>query len=221
LSRAGMSRRSLLAMFGAGAVTLAVGACTSDKPVQTAAAAASTSALGPLYTETLTLIGMYDQAIATSAPLVGLLGPLREETRQHAVALAALMSAVAPSISAGPSPSGVPMPPPSGAATPTVTPTSTAPSGSASGEPSEGPSTPASGPASAGSPSGSVSSGPSSGSPSASATLPVAATRAALIAAEKTAQTNATTACLAAPADQVAVLASIAACRATHVAALA
>ena len=64
---------------------------------------------------------MYDQAIATSGPLTGVLGPLREETRQHAIALAALMSAVAPAISAGPSPSGVPMPPPSGAATPTAT----------------------------------------------------------------------------------------------------
>jgi hypothetical protein len=221
VSRAGMSRRSLLAAFGAGAVALGVGACTTDKPPQTATAAASTSALGPLYTETLTLIGMYDQAIATSAPLTGLLGPLREETRQHAIALAALMSAVAPSISAGPSPSGVPMPPPSGAASPTATviaPSAT-PSGPASGGPSEGPSGLPSGPASV-PPSGSASSGPS-GSPSGSATLPVAATRATLMAAEKTAQANATTACLTAPSDQVAVLASIAASRATHVAALA
>jgi hypothetical protein len=38
--------------------------------------------------------------------------------------------------------------------------------------------------------------------------------------AEKTAQTHAVAACVAAPFDRVAVLASIAACLATHVAAL-
>jgi hypothetical protein len=220
-ARAGMSRRALLTAFGAGAVTLAVGACTSPPP-KTAAAAASNSALGPLYTETLALIGIYDQAIATSGPLTGILGPLREETRQHAIALASLMRAVAPQISAGPSPSGVPMPPPSGVAAPTAT--STTPANQPSDEPSGAPSdawsgTPSS--PSAGAPSSGPSS-PSAGAPSSgSASTPTGSTLGALIAAEKTAQANATTACLTAPADQVAVLASIAASRATHVAALA
>ncbi len=212
-----MSRRSLLAAFGAGAVGLAVSACTSaPPPAKTAAVAAATSPLGPLYTETLTLLSMYDQAIAASAPRTGILGPLREQTRQHAVALAALMGAVAPSIPAGPDPSGVPMPPPSGPATATPsTPASIAPStgqvsGAPSGIPSDEPS------------SGTPSEAPSSGVPSSGPTsLLPASTRAPLIAAEKAAQADVTTACLTAPADQVAVLASIAAARATHVAALA
>jgi hypothetical protein len=198
-SRTGISRRSLLSAFGAGAVAITVSACSSDPPPppKTADQAAATNSLGPLYTETLALITMYDGAIAANGPIIGLLGPLREETRQHAVALAALMNAVAPQISAGPSPNGVPMPPTPGPSP--ATPTSATPSPTPDAQ----------------------AGAPTSAPPSGPALTAAAEARSALMAAEKTAQANATTASLAAPDSQVAVLASIAASRATHVAALA
>lgn len=206
-SRTGVSRRALLAAFGAGAVALAVGGCADHTPRATPAAdAAKSSPLGPLYAETLALIATYDQAIAANTTLTGFFGPLREQTRQHAIALAALMNAAGPPIAVGPSPSGVPMPPMPAASPSTVSPSA-----------SSAPATP--------SPtSDSQAAGPTTTPPSAPASpllaTPVAA-RATLASAEKTAQANAASASLTAPASQVAVLASIAACRATHVAVLA
>ncbi len=134
--------------------------------------------LGPLYTETTALVDAYDRAMAATPELVPLAGQLRDECRQHATALAALIGIAAPAIPPGPDPSGSTRP------SPPATPSPPAPS------------------------------------PSASPADPTVAARAQLSTAEKTAQQNAVNACVAAPADRVAVLASIAACRATHVAAL-
>ena len=232
--RSGVSRRSLLAAFGAGGVAIVIAGCGSPAPpAKTADAVAASNPLGPLYTETLALISQYDQAIAGNATITGLLGPLREETRQHAIAIAALMGAATPPIAAGPSPSGVPVPtgsagvpvhpaatsPPASSAPPPVpTPTSDA-TRLPTTEPTASPTTGASG-----LPTG-LASGLPSGLPSAPPSMvpagnPIAA-KAVLATAEKTAQANAVSACLTAPADQVAVLASIAACRATHVVVLA
>jgi hypothetical protein len=193
--RRGLTRRTALAGLGAGAVAFAVAGCDSAPALaKPAAATLGKDALGPIYTETMTLITTYDTAITNNPTLVGLLGPLRDEHRQHAVALAALMGIAAPAVSPGPNSSGTPMPPaPSPAAS------------TASGSPSA----PVSGPPTAPPPSPAPAAGPET-----------APARALLSAAEKTAQSNAITACVSAPTDRVAVLASIAACRATHVAAL-
>ena len=173
-----LTRRTALAGLGAAGAVLAVAGCTSH-PARPTAKAVGDDPLGPLYTETTALITTYDQAMAANPALVALAGPLREEHRRHAVAIAALIGIAAPAISAGPSPNGLPLP-------------------------SAGPSTPPARPS-------------PSASPGVDTTAPA---RVALSTAEKTAQRNAVAACLAAPAGRVPVLASIAACRATHVAAL-
>ncbi|HEY2792759.1 MAG TPA: hypothetical protein VGJ28_10395 [Micromonosporaceae bacterium] len=170
--RPGLTRRVVLTGTGLGALALA--GCSSPPVAKATAATLTKDPLGPLYTETLALITKYDQSIATAPALAPLAAPLREEHRQHATALAALMDIAAPRVSAAPNAAGRAMPP------------VTAPAPSAA--PSSDPAT--------------------------------AATRAQLAAAEATAQTNAVAACMRGPASRAAVLASIAACRASHVAAL-
>jgi hypothetical protein len=163
-----LTRRAALT----GAVALVLAGCTSTpQRARPTGATVSSDPLGPLYTETLTLITSYDRTTATTPQLGILTEPLREDHRQHAIALAALMGIAAPSISASPGVGGRPMPP-------TSVPVPTA----------------------------GTTFDPDS-----------AAARTALLAAERTAQTNAVTACLAASPARAVVLASIAACRATHV----
>ncbi len=205
-----LSRRRLLgtASAGAAAITLSpmLSGCTSAPP-KTVDQLVGTDPLGPLYTETVNLIGVYDQALAARTDLAAVLGQLREENRRHAIALAGLMGALNPPIPAGSITGG----------------SSTGSSGAASTpeinqSPTNGSEVPGSaGPASAGPTSpGAASTGPSS--PAAASTGPPSI--ATLSNAEKTAQANAAAACLAATGSRVPVLASIAACRSTHVAAL-
>ena len=156
----------MAAIAGAAAVTVA-GCTKAPVLAKPSATTIATDPLGPLYEETTRLISTYDQSMATVPDLINLLGPLREDHRQHANALASLLGIATPAITAGPMPSA---------------------------------STPAA-------------------PPSASLTGSMIA-RAALADAEKSAQASATLAAMSAPAGRVAVLASIAACRATHVAVL-
>jgi len=214
-----LTRRTALAGLAATGAALAVAACT-PKQTTSAAELIASDALGPEYTETSQLIAQYDRALASAPALVELLGPLREEHRQHLIALASLIGLAMPAVSAGPHPSGIPLPPPH----PTVPPSTTASPSSSAGTPpsvTSGSSTspagsappidlaPSSSPATSLLPSGSPSTG-----------LSTAAIKAQLSAAEKTAQTNAVAACISVAADRVPILAAIAACRATHVAAL-
>jgi hypothetical protein len=176
-----VTRRRVLGFAGlsatAAALAPALAACSSPPPSKTVdQAVRADPTLGPLYTETVNLISAYDQAIGTNPELAPALGQLREEHRQHAIALAGLMGAVHPAISAGPVTVG----------------------------PSTGPSAVATRPPAA------PGSSPSAGTVTAD-----------LATVEKTAQSNAVTACLAATGERIAVLASIAASRSTHVAALA
>jgi hypothetical protein len=172
-----LNRRAAFGLFGAGAAALALAACHSGPAeAKPAGATIGQDPLGPLYTETTTLVSTYDKAIAANPTLVHLIAPMREDHRQHAVALAALMGIADPGITPGPDPSGAPMPARTVPPRPVTIP---------------------------------------------SAVGTAAAARAVLSTAEKNAQVNAMNGCLAAPAARAAVLASIAACRATHVAALA
>jgi hypothetical protein len=173
-----VTRRHVLGAAGltaaAAAAAPALAGCSSPPPPKTVdQTVAQDATIGPLYTETTALITAYDQAITDNPALAAALGQLREEHRQHAIALAGLMGAMNPSITPGATTAG--------------------PSMVASGAP----------PA------------PPPPNPSASAIA------GSLSTAEKTAQGNAASACLAATGDRVVVLASIAACRSTHVAALA
>jgi hypothetical protein len=217
-----LTRRTALAGLAATGAALAVAACT---PKQTTSAAdlIASDALGSAYTETSQLIAQYDRALASAPALVELLGPLREEHRQHLIALASLIGLAMPAVSAGPHPSGIPLPPPHPTTTPLTKPTTASPPSSAGTPPSvaSGSST---SPAGSAPPTGlAPSSSPAtsvlpSGSPSTE--LSTAAIRAQLSAAEKTAQANAVAACISVAADRVPIVAAIAACRATHVAAL-
>lgn len=171
-----LTRRTTLVGLGAaglGAVAVTLGACSSGKPGKTIDQAIGTDPIGALYSETINLIAAYDQAIAAAGDLAPALGQLRDEQRQHALAIAGLMGTVKPSISAAPNASGASISPSEAA---------TAKAGKSS---------------------------PAPGSPVAS-----------LSDAEKAAARNAANACTSAPADRVATLAAIAACRSTHVAAL-
>lgn len=106
--RPALTRRQTLAGFGAiglGAAAALTG-CTSEAKAPTAAAAAASDPLGPLYTETLSLINAYDQAINADPEAGAVLEQLRDEHRQHAIALAGLMGAADPAISSGPYASG-------------------------------------------------------------------------------------------------------------------
>lgn len=103
-----LSRRT--ALFGFGVVSLSAAAvsvsgCTSDKPAKTIDQVVGSDSLGLLYTETLSLIDAYDQAMRAEPAAVAL-GQLRDEHRQHALALAGLMGVVKPSISPAPNASG-------------------------------------------------------------------------------------------------------------------
>lgn len=168
-----LTRRATLAGLGLGTLALATG-CTLRKTAS-AADVVRADPLGPLYTETTVLISTYDTAIADRPELIETIGQLRDEHRQHLIALASLIGIAAPTITPGPFASG----------------TSASPSA------------------------------PPSPAPTRSADDPVVVTRDSLREAEKIAQLNAVSACLDAPTARIAVLASIAACRATHVAALA
>ena len=196
-----LSRRGALAGIGSVGMALALGGtalagtaalsgCTA-KQTRSAADLIASDPLGPLYTETQALITSYDSAMTQAPQLVAVLGALREEHRQHLVALASLIGLAAPAVSAGPDTTGSTTAPPEN---PTPIETGSAP------VPEPGTTT-------------TVTSAPP-------ATGPGTDTRTTLSTAEKTAQQHAVAACLAAPAGRVAVLASIAACRATHVAAL-
>jgi hypothetical protein len=225
-----LTRRTALAGLAATGAALAVAACT-PKQTTPAAELIASDALGPAYTETSQLIAQYDRALASAPALVELLGPLREEHRQHLIALASLIGLAMPAVSAGPHPSGIPLPPPHptasgsapGTTTPTTMPTTASPASSAGTPPSvaAGSSTPPEGSAP---PTGlTPSSSPTTSvlpSGSASTGLGTAAITAQLSAAEKTAQANAVAACISVAADRVPIVAAIAACRATHVAAL-
>lgn len=215
-----LTRRRALASLVAAGATLAVAGCT-PKQTTPAAELIAGDALGPTYTETLQLIATYDRALASAPELVDLLGPLREEHRQHLIALASLIGLAMPVVSPGPHPSGIPLPPPLPAASPSVpsstnptagspavTPGSTPPSTAGSGTPSTPPGSPAT-----------STSGPAAPSGSPTGVGP-AAIKAQLSAAEKTAQTNAAAVCISVAAERVPIVAAISACRATHVAAL-
>jgi len=252
-SGAQLTRRAALAGLAATGAALAIAGCT-PKQTTSAAQLIAGDALGPVYTETEQLIRHYDAALTSSPALVALLGPLREEHRQHLTALASLIGLAMPAVSPGPNPSGVPLPPPhptaggSSAAAPPASPTPGpdtpgTPIGRAAGPPGVGGTTATAGTAgstatagTAGSTATAASPPPSGGSApgSASATgsplgagsassspLPTPAMiKTQLSTAEKTAQTNAVAACIAVDADRVPIIAAIAACRATHIAAL-
>lgn len=177
-----LDRRTTLAGIGLTTLALAIGGCTPGR-AKSVSTTLRTDPLGPLFTQTTALIRTYDTTIARYPALAPIIGRLRDEQRQHAIALAALMGIPAPAITPGPDASGISLAP-SIPATPSV---------------------PASVP-------------PGSPVPTAD---PLAAARATLRDAEKTAQLDTVAACLNAVPDRVAVLASIAASRATHVAALA
>jgi hypothetical protein len=201
-----LTRRGALTGFAGLAIAatgLGFAGCTSTRPPPSDAEVLARDPLGRMYAETKQLIERYDSAMAAAPAIAGLLGPLREEHRQHLIALASLINIPVPTISAAADASGVPLPSGPGSTQPVhPTPSGTSPQGPSSIGPTGAGQT-TSPPASA------------SGSPADATT-----TRAALSAAESTAQRNAVTACLAAPTSRVAVLASIAACLATHVAAL-
>lgn len=194
-----LTRRGALAGIGAVGAALAAGGtavgalagCTA-KQTRSAADLIASDPLGPLYTETRTLIAAYDAAMVQAPELVPVIGALREEHRQHLVALASLIGLAAPAVSAGPDTTG----------STTAPPTDPTPVGSGSAPPSPEPGT---APTTTTAP-------PATGA--------AADTRTTLSNAEKTARQHAAAACLAAPAGRVAVLASIAACLATHVMAL-
>lgn len=191
------SRRSALAGIGAAGLALALAGCTK-RVTRPAADVIAGDPLGPFYTETIDLIATYDQAIASTPAILGTAGPLREDHRQHAIALAALIGIAAPAISVGPG----------------ATPVSGPPSPPGSSHPA-GPSQPA-GPAGPSRPAGS--SQPATPAPGGSGLSdPVTAARSALSTVENTAQLDAVQACLAATGDRLAVLASIAVSRACHV----
>jgi len=177
----GLSRRRALAALGAGGTALVLAACTrkvATPPIDPM----TKDNLAALYAETIALIATYDQALAASPTLARLLGPMRDDHRQHAVAIAALVGSPDPKIPVGVNPSGIPLggPPPPSSASPTPPlPSSTV------------------------------------------APADPATSRATVTAAEKTAQLNSVKACNEADTARVAVLASIAASRAEHVAALA
>ncbi|HZD98415.1 MAG TPA: twin-arginine translocation signal domain-containing protein [Micromonosporaceae bacterium] len=222
-----MTRRSALAGLAAAGAALALAGCT-PKQTTSAAQLIAGDGLGPLYTEASRLVAQYDRALSDAPALVELFGPLREEHRQHLIALASLIGLAMPAISPGPHPSGIPLPPPH----PTVSASSPATGSSTTASPgAPAPSSAATPPAVASGtttppPAGSASppgltppaSVVPSGSPSTG--LSTAAIKAQLSAAEKIAQANAVAACLSVAADRVPIVAAIAACRATHVAAL-
>ena len=228
-----LTRRTALACLAATGAALAVAGCT-PKQTTPAAELLAGDALGPTYAETSQLIVAYDRALASSPALAELLGALREEHRQHLIALASLIGLAMPAESTGPHPSGIPLPPPHPTASPslasstnltatspgaTLPSTTAAPPAVTSG--STPPPTPGSATAStpAGSPATSTSP-PAVPSGSLPTGLGPAVIKAQLSAAEKTAQTNAVTVCISVAADRVPIIAAIAACRATHVAAL-
>jgi len=198
-------RRALYGFAGLAAATgLGLAGCTStDTP--SAVEVLATDPLGPMYAETRSLIERYDSALTDAPALAGTLGPLREEHRQHLIALASLLGIPAPAISAAADASGIPLPSGSGSTAPGhPTPSAGSTQGGSSVAPTGGNQT----------------AGPPSTSASGSTGANASAIRAALVTAETTAQRDAAAECLTAPANRVAILASIAACRATHVAAL-
>jgi hypothetical protein len=216
-----LTRRTALAGLAVTGAALAVAGCT---PKQTTPAAdlIAGDALGPIYTETSQLIATYDRALASAAELVDLLGPLREEHRQHLIALASLIGLAMPAVSAGPHPSGIPLPPPHPTETPSLpSPTSPSSTNPAATSPGATPPPPAGSDATS-TPPGSPTTSTSAPLPSAPSPTGVgpAVIKAQLSAAEKTAQTNAVAACISVAAERVPIIAAIAACRATHVAAL-
>ena len=227
-----LTRRTALAGLAATGAALAVAGCT-PKQTTPAAELIAGDALGPTYTETSQLIAAYDRALASAPALAELLGPLREEHRQHLIALASLIGLAMPAVSPGPHPSGISLPPPhpaasasppssTGSATsPGATPPSTTATTPAVTSGSTPPPTPGSATESAPAGSPATSTSPPavpSGSPPTG--LSPAVIKAQLSAAEKTAQTNAVAVCISVAADRVPIIAAIAACRATHVAAL-
>ncbi len=225
-----LTRRTALAGLAATGAALAVAGCT-PKQTTPAAELIAGDALGPTYTETSQLIAAYDRALASAPALAELLGPLREEHRQHLIALASLIGLAMPAVSPGPHPSGIPLPPahpaasaspasPNGASPGATSSTSATPPAVTSGSTPPAPA----GSATASSPAGSPATSTSapvvpSGSPPTGLSSP-AVIKAQLSAAEKTAQSNAVAICITVAAERVPIVAAIAACRATHVAAL-
>jgi hypothetical protein len=210
-----------LAGLAASGAALAVAGCT---PKQTTPAAnlIAGDALGPMYTETSQLIATYDRALASAPELVDLLGPLREEHRQHLIALASMIGLAMPAVSTGPHPSGIPLPPPhpteSSSLPSSTNPSSTTPAATPPGSTPPPPAGTATASTALGSPATSNSTPlPSAAPPSG---VSPAVIKAQLSAAEKTAQTNAVAVCISVAAERVPIIAAIAACRATHVAAL-
>src|SRR5262249_20049080 len=102
-----LTRRGALAGFGSIGAALALGGtalgglagCTA-KQTRSAADLIASDPLGPLYTETQTLITLYDTTIEKVPELVPVIGALREEHRQHLGALASLIGLAAPAVSA-------------------------------------------------------------------------------------------------------------------------
>lgn len=211
-----LTRRTALASLAATGAALAVAGCT---PKQTTPAAdlIAGDALGPIYTETSQLIATYDRTLASAPELVDLLGPLREEHRQHLIALASLIGLAMPAVSTGPHPSGIPLPPPNPTESPSL-PSSTNPAATSPGSTPPPPAGSATASTPPGSPATSTSTPLPSGAPPSG--VSPAVIKAQLSAAEKTAQTNAVVACISVAAERVPIIAAIAACRATHVAAL-
>ena len=104
----GLTRRRALAVLGAGGSALVVAACTG-KAATPPIDPMTKDTLAALYAETVTLIATYDQAIAASPMLARLLGPMRDDHRQHAVAIASLVGSPDPKIPVGVNPSGIPV----------------------------------------------------------------------------------------------------------------
>jgi len=87
------------ALGGAGLIALALAGCTAQpKVAKPTASALAGDPLAPLYRETLSLITTYGRAAAATPALAGLLAPLEDDHRRHAVALAAAIGIVAPTL---------------------------------------------------------------------------------------------------------------------------
>ena len=100
-----VTRRRVFGIAGLSATAVALApalaGCSSPPPKTVDQTVGEDSVLGPLYTETTDLISAYDQAITSTPQFSAALGQLRDEHRQHAVALAGLMGALNPSIPVG------------------------------------------------------------------------------------------------------------------------
>lgn len=88
--RYGLSRRAVLSAAGGGTLLLVAGCDTLRRGVT---AERSPDPLEPLLAGTLALLDRYDAAVAAAPDLAARLGPIRDDHRAHADALARLTGA--------------------------------------------------------------------------------------------------------------------------------